>query len=108
MARMNLGKGMGRKELERRVVRLLSIALLLRARRMTRAQLAQMFHVSERQVQRDLLVLKAAGLRIRRYGGRECGYQAAWPEVPDLESWTKEVEDGRVSGAPGTAGSVRE
>jgi predicted DNA-binding transcriptional regulator YafY len=81
---MRLNFGTGRQELERRTRRLLAIALVLRQRRMTRAQLAQMFGVCERQIQRDLLLLKAAGCRVRRYGGKCCGYELAWPE-PDLE-----------------------
>jgi DeoR/GlpR family transcriptional regulator of sugar metabolism len=85
--------GPGRQELERRVRRLLAIALVLRTRRLTRAELAQMFGVCERQVQRDLEVLKAAGLRIRRYNGAHRGYEAAWPEVPDLESFAEATED---------------
>jgi DNA-binding transcriptional ArsR family regulator len=93
---MAKAKRTGREEIERRVVRLMAIALLLRTRRMTRAQLAQLLRVSERQVQRDLLVLKHAGLRIRRYNGRQPGYEAAWPEVPDLESFA------------GTAGETEE
>jgi DeoR/GlpR family transcriptional regulator of sugar metabolism len=52
-----------------------------------------MFHVSQRQVQRDLLVLKAAGLRIRRYNGAHRGYEAAWPEAPDLEGFAEATED---------------
>jgi len=84
MARFDFGPG--RQDLEKRVRRLLAIALVLRTRRLTRAELAQMFHVSQRQVQRDLLVLKAAGLRIRRYNGRQPGYEAAWPEIPGLGS----------------------
>jgi len=94
MARLNFGPG--RQELERRTRRLIAMALVLRTRRLTRAQLAQMFGVCERQVQRDLEVLKAAGLRIRRYNGAHRGYEAAWPE-PDLESFT-EVKDGRGTG----------
>jgi biotin operon repressor len=103
MARLNFGPG--RQELERRTRRLLAIALVLRTRRLTRAQLAQMFGVCERQVQRDLEVLKAAGLRIRRYNGAHRGYEAAWPEVPDLESFA-EVGDERDE-ASGTTRSAR-
>jgi DeoR/GlpR family transcriptional regulator of sugar metabolism len=91
MPRLNLGTG--RKELERRTRRLIAMALVLRTRRLTRAQLAQMFGVCERQVQRDLEVLKAAGLRIRRYNGAHRGYEAAWPEVPDLEGFAEATED---------------
>jgi hypothetical protein len=94
MARLNFGPG--RQELERRTRRLIAMALVLRTRRLTRAQLAQMFGVCERQIQRDLLLLKVVGCRVRRYNGTRPGYELAWPE-PDLESFT-EVKDGRGTG----------
>jgi predicted DNA-binding transcriptional regulator YafY len=78
------------RDIGRRLVRVLSMAMLLRQQRITRARLAHLFGVCERQIQRDLRVLQRAGFRVRRYNGKRPGYEVAWPEL-DLESFTQEA-----------------
>jgi predicted DNA-binding transcriptional regulator YafY len=82
------------RDIGRRLVRVLSMAMLLRQQRITRAQLAHLFGVCERQIQRDLRVLQRAGFRVRRYNGKRPGYEVAWPEL-DLASFTQEAGHGR-------------
>ena len=66
-----------RTEPEKRLARVLRLLLALQQEQLTRMALAQRFGVSERQVQRDLDALRAAGIQLlhTRKGYRVVG----WP-----------------------------